>query len=245
MGLAEDEQGKILGEGDQKILKAFEALGELKAEGLIRDIGICGSFISRTHSRTNPDPTVSTTPTGYPLPTLLRLSQLIRRHSSYNLTTLLSYSHSNLANNAFPSYLPSFPPNLKVFTASPLNMGLLSPQGPPAWHPACSNSQNAGLLEATRRARDVASDVWGAKGGIVDLSLGFGLRNLEDGGRKVPVLVGAKRQEEIHDAVRVWREVNLEPGLADEERREAENKVREVFVEAGWEDLSWESPGRA
>ncbi|CDZ97837.1 Predicted oxidoreductase [Phaffia rhodozyma] len=229
MGLAPEDQGKILGEGDAKVLKAFEVLGRLKEEGLIKEIGICG----------------------YPLPILLRLSYLIRAHSSYELTTILSYSHSNLANDAFSSYLPHFPSSVRLLTASPLNMGLLSSQGPPAWHPACSNPANAGLAEAARQAGKLAGELWSARGGAVDLALGFGLRNLNGlNGEKVPVLVGAKNQEEIHQAVRVWSEVNAtgantgNEGEGDGSRIEAERKVREVFIKTGWEDLSWESPGK-
>lgn len=41
-GLAPGDEGKIYGEGDQKILDAFHELQKLKAEGLIKNIGITG-----------------------------------------------------------------------------------------------------------------------------------------------------------------------------------------------------------
>lgn len=80
---------------------------------------------------------------------------------------------------------------------------------------------------------------------MVDVAFGFGLRNLViDGGRKVTVVAGVKNVRELHEAVRVWREVNLAEGEERkvEKRKEMERKVREVFVRSGWEDASWASP---
>lgn len=41
-GLAEGDEAKIRGEGDQKILDAYHELQELQREGLVRKIGITG-----------------------------------------------------------------------------------------------------------------------------------------------------------------------------------------------------------
>ena len=41
-GLAPGEEGKIRGEGDQKVLDAYNELRKLKEEGLIKQIGITG-----------------------------------------------------------------------------------------------------------------------------------------------------------------------------------------------------------
>jgi len=45
-GLAEGDEAKIRGEGDQKVLDAFAELVKMKEEGLIRNIGITGKVIN-------------------------------------------------------------------------------------------------------------------------------------------------------------------------------------------------------
>lgn len=47
-GLAEADEGKIRGEGDQKILDAFAELRKLQQEGLVKHIGITGMFALRS-----------------------------------------------------------------------------------------------------------------------------------------------------------------------------------------------------
>lgn len=44
-GLAEGDEAKVRGEGDQKFLDAFHTLQELKDEGLIKNIGITGEQV--------------------------------------------------------------------------------------------------------------------------------------------------------------------------------------------------------
>jgi D-arabinose 1-dehydrogenase len=41
-GLAEEDKGRIRGEGDQKILEAVSELRKLQDEGLVKNIGISG-----------------------------------------------------------------------------------------------------------------------------------------------------------------------------------------------------------
>lgn len=43
-GLGAEDKSTSLGEGDDKVINAFEALTKLKEEGLVRDIGISGRF---------------------------------------------------------------------------------------------------------------------------------------------------------------------------------------------------------
>lgn len=45
-GLAKGDEAKIWGEGDQKILDAFAELRKLKQEGIVKHIGITGTFVS-------------------------------------------------------------------------------------------------------------------------------------------------------------------------------------------------------
>ena len=47
---------------------------------------------------------------------------------------------------------------IRVLSAAPLSMGLLTPQGPPAWHPASSELQNA-CHQAVQLCRDQGVDV--------------------------------------------------------------------------------------
>ena len=41
-GLAPGQEGKVWGEGDQKVLEAYGELKKLKEEGLVKNIGITG-----------------------------------------------------------------------------------------------------------------------------------------------------------------------------------------------------------
>lgn len=43
-GLLDSQAGEILGEGDEKIVAAFQVLMKLRDEGLVKDIGISGEF---------------------------------------------------------------------------------------------------------------------------------------------------------------------------------------------------------
>lgn len=43
-GLAEGDEGRIRGDGDQKVLDAFAELRKLKEEGKVKHIGITGTF---------------------------------------------------------------------------------------------------------------------------------------------------------------------------------------------------------
>lgn len=44
-GLEEGQEGKIHGDGDQRVLDAFAELRKMKTEGLIKNIGITGGLI--------------------------------------------------------------------------------------------------------------------------------------------------------------------------------------------------------
>ncbi|KAF7433118.1 hypothetical protein PC9H_005066 [Pleurotus ostreatus] len=148
-GLAEGQEAKIQGDGDQKILDAFAELRKMKEEGLIKNIGI----------------------TGYPLPTLLRLALCILHNPPYEpVDVILSYSHLNLQNSTFLAFAPHLITRAKVkqlLAASPLSMGLLTPS-PPQWHPAPTP------LKASAAA---AGKLWDK--GLPDLALGYSIRFAE------------------------------------------------------------------
>ncbi|KAF8076019.1 galactose dehydrogenase [Lyophyllum atratum] len=124
-GLAEGDEGKIRGDGDQKVLDAFAELRKLQEEGVIKHVGI----------------------TGYPLPTLLRLALLILHTPPYRpIDVILSYSHLSLQNSTFLQYAPQLQQRAQVgqlLAASPFSMGLLT-ASPPAWHPAPAELSAAG-----------------------------------------------------------------------------------------------------
>lgn len=83
------------------------------------------------------------------------------------------------------------------------------------------------------------------EGGLTNIALGYGMRRgsgRDDTlGMNVPTAVGLSRVEEVHEAVRVWREVHgAEKG--SEARKRLEEDVVRCFVEAGWSGWSWASP---
>jgi D-arabinose 1-dehydrogenase len=49
-GLAENQTGNIIGDGDRKFLEAITELRQMKAEGLIKKIGITGKHIFTTQA---------------------------------------------------------------------------------------------------------------------------------------------------------------------------------------------------
>lgn len=72
--------------------------------------------------------------TGLPLASLRTLLSTAPRGS---IDTLLSYCHYTLLDDTLLSLLPAASSaGVGVMNASPLAMGLLSPGGPPDWHPA-------------------------------------------------------------------------------------------------------------
>jgi len=209
-GLAEGDEALIRGEGDQKVLDALSEMRDLQREGLIKNVGI----------------------TGFPLPTLLRLAILILHTPPYKpLDVLLSYSHLCLQNSTFLEFIPHFYKRAKVgqlLAASPMSMGLLT-SAPPSWHPA--------PLRLRKAAVD-ASDTWA--GGLPDLAMGYAIRHTMSVEEPLPLVVGFSSPKEVHECVKVWREILA--GHESEEREESENQAREVFRRANFLDWSWPSP---
>ncbi|KAH9853872.1 Aldo/keto reductase [Lenzites betulinus] len=210
-GLAPGQEATVWGPGDQTILDAVAELRKLQDEGAVKHIGI----------------------SGYPLPTLLRLALLVLHTAPYRpLDVLLSYSHSNVQNGTFAAFVPPLRTRAQIpqlLTASPLNMGLLTPRVP-AWHPATPE-----LREGARRASEAcAAEGWA--GGLVDVAVGYGFRLGAELG--VPVVVGLSNPGEVHESVRAWRAVR--EGKDAGKRVALEQRVVEAFGEhAGW---SWASP---
>jgi len=218
-GLVPGEESRVWGDGDQKFLIALAEIRKMKEEGLVKAIGI----------------------TGLPLPTLLRLSLLALHTSPYEpLDCILSYSQFNLQNSTFADFLPHFLTRAKIaqlFCASPLSMGLLT-SNPPPWHPAPSD-----LRDAVNNAIAVAQN-W--PGGLPNLALGFGMRRegsvMGEQGKSVPTVVGLSSLDEVHEAVKVWREVSEDNGEGSKGRLDMEDVVKQCFIESGWKNWSWAQP---
>jgi len=211
-GLAEGDEPKVRGEGDQKILDAFHELQKLQHEGLVKKIGI----------------------TGYPLPTLLRLAILILHTPPYKpLDILLSYSHLCLQNATYLEFIPHFYERARVgqlVAASPLSMGLLK-SDPPPWHPAPQ-----GLREAVVNA----SKIGDSHMDLPNLATGYSLRHTNSAERPLPLVVGFSTPREVLECVTVWRELQAEEPSSD--RKEMEDRARSIFRDAGYLDWSWASP---
>jgi len=214
-GLAEGQEATVRGDGDRKILAAIAELWKMKEEGLIRAVGI----------------------TGYPLPTLLRIALLILHHSPYKpLDLVMSYSNLNLQNSSLAAYAPHLKERAKVaqiFNASPLNMGLLTRLAP-AWHPAKAIPM---LLDATASAVAVCE---GWEGGLPNVALGYSMRHSM--AAAMPVAVGLSSMKEVHESVKVWRQIQAENNKDSSVRVDKEQEVVKVFEEAGMKDYCWRSP---
>ncbi|KAJ1956819.1 hypothetical protein IWQ62_005219, partial [Dispira parvispora] len=109
---------------DEVVDQALPELFQLKAEGVVREVGI----------------------SGYPLPVLLRIAE-IQYQRDQPLDVVLSYCHYNLHNQQFQRVAPQFRSwGVRwLINASPLSMGLFRPQGPPDWHPACASLRETAI----------------------------------------------------------------------------------------------------
>ncbi|KAF7792104.1 hypothetical protein EIP86_003134 [Pleurotus ostreatoroseus] len=225
-GLSPGQENKVWGEGDQIFLNAVAELRKMKAEGLIKNVGITGKGRSVHFTFT----AISRPWPGYPLPTLLRLAILVANTAPYEpLDVLLSYSHLNLQNASFAAFVPAFRARAHVtqlVTASPLNMGLLTPT-PPSWSPAPSTLRSAVSEANNALVRE--------QGTLVNIALGFAYRRAEE--MDLPTVIGLSRPSEVHDTMRVWRALQLEEIEAKTARLSDEEAVRKTlgdFVEYSW-----------
>ncbi|KAF8211505.1 NADP-dependent oxidoreductase domain-containing protein, partial [Mycena galopus ATCC 62051] len=210
-GLVEGEESQIRGEGDQRILDAFAELQKMKEEGLIKHIGI----------------------TGYPLYTLLRVALLILHNPPFKpVDVILSYSNLSLQNDMLLQFAPQLLERAQVgqlLAASPFSMGLLTGTEPPSWHPASPALRSATVQVAEKskaRGRSLA-----------DLATGYCIRHT---GGALPLVVGLSQPKEVHECVKVWREIEMSED--NKERVEQEEAVKSVFREAGVLDWAWASP---
>lgn len=147
------------------------------------------------------------------------------------IDVILSYSHLCLQNSNLEHFIPRFREQAKVETivaASPLSMGLLTGR-PPSWHPAPPP-----LVEAVNAAKEI----W--DGDFIDLALGYSLRHAGVAHGNVPMVAGFSNPTEVHECVKVWREVK--EGVNEERRIAGEESARQKIRESGYLDWSWSSP---
>jgi D-arabinose 1-dehydrogenase len=129
-------------------------------------------------------------------------------------------------------FIPHFYERAKVgqlVAASPLSMGLLTPS-PPAWHPA-----PPALQESVTNARKT----W--EGDFPNLAVGYSIRQTGSVETPLPLVVGFSNPREVHECMKVWREIQAAPEDGGK-RKEGEERAREVFRLAGYLDWSWASP---
>ncbi|KAJ7688382.1 Aldo/keto reductase [Mycena rosella] len=202
-GLLEGDEGKIRGDGDQRVLDAFAELQKMKEEG-------------------------------YPMYTLLRVALLVLHQPPFKpVDVILSYSNLTLQNSTFLQFAPQLLERARIgqlLAASPFSMGLLTGVAPPPWHPASPE-----LLAATVDASE-KSKAGGRS--LADLATGYCIRHT---GGDIPLAVGLSRPEEVHECVKVWREIEMD-GEEDVKRKEEEEAIKSVFSEAGVLDWAWASP---
>jgi D-arabinose 1-dehydrogenase len=146
---------------------------------------------------------------------------------------VLSYSHLNLQNASLLAFEPAPRARARVgavLTASPLNMGLLTPSVP-GWHPA-----PPALRDAARAAAERCRD---SRGGLPAVAVGYAVRAAEGAAVPMPTVVGLSKPDEVHTAVRAWRDVR--EGRDAGGLQEAADGAIAVFEEIGMKDWTWAS----
>lgn len=149
---------------EQVLNEALPAMRRLKEQGKVRFIGI----------------------TGFP-PGLLR-----EVAEAGEVDVVLSYCHYNLLNTRLESELAPLARErgIGLINGSPLHMGILTPQGPPPWHPAPAEVAEAGRAAAkwcTQRGANLAE---------VALQFALGSRSVAS------TLVGMRTEAEVHANLR-------------------------------------------
>ncbi len=109
-------------------------------------------------------------------------------------------------------------------------MGLLTYQ-PPSWHPAPPE---------LRRAVADASKMW--DGDFPNLAVGYSMKQTNRVERPLPLVIGFSTPREVHEAVKVWREITLELETEKEKRKRGEEYAQDVIRNSGYLDWSWTSP---
>jgi len=107
-------------------------------------------------------------------------------------------------------------------------MGLLSPGPVPPWHPSPPE-----LRAAVTKIQQETGERF------TDLALGYAIKKAH-AVVKAPLVIGFSRAKDVHDCVRVWRDIQ-ENGDSEERLRE-EKKAEELIEQSGFMDWCWASP---
>ncbi|KAK4058060.1 hypothetical protein OIO90_000799 [Microbotryomycetes sp. JL221] len=223
-GLAPEDQGRIHGPGDERVLEALGELFKLKREGIVRAVGF----------------------SGYPLPTMLRMARLIKAKLE-PIDIMQSYCHFTLQNTSLASWLPLFKQAgvKQIINASPLSMGLLRTDSSPEWHPA-----SPALQQATRDAVELLKTKGNVK--LEDVALGFGFSSaaLDPETPSTPTVVGLTSPEQVETTMKVYQTIYNQtetrrgrlPGSGLENSKqqlEFEQIVLDLFKKSGTYQWCW------
>lgn len=166
-------------ESDQIVKETLPALQRLKTLGLARFIGI----------------------TGLPLKVF---PKILDRVEPGIVDTVLSFCHYQLNDNSLADLVPYLgEKGVGIINASPTGMGLLTPAGPPAWHPA-----GEAICAACRKAVEYCS-----KKGINIVKLAIQYACSHPG--ITTTLVSTARAENILDNIAYVSEPTDEAALAE------------------------------
>jgi L-galactose dehydrogenase len=150
---------------DQIVNETLPALHRLKSQGLTRFVGI----------------------TGLPLKVFPSILERVKRGT---VDTILSFCHYELNDDSLADLIPYLKEKgVGIINASPTGMGLLTPQGPPVWHPA-----GKAIIDGCRKAVEHCK----AKGAnVVKLALQYSCSHPDI----ATTLVGTARPDAVCDNI--------------------------------------------
>ncbi|KAI1654971.1 Aldo/keto reductase [Daldinia decipiens] len=231
-----------------EVLAAVRELRRLRAEGIVRYVGI----------------------SGYPVEKLCALAEMILLETGEPLDAILSYGHYTIQNTTLgTSAMARFESAGVdvVLNASMLNMGLLTTRGAAtgplaSWHPSPE-----GLRKACQDLVSIAADAdeklevvairWALDNwSRIGASRGSHTRKLSAGDRVGVSVMGISSIPELEETCRVFQSVveGLEPETSDIEqlkqrqwsldrRQKIQGIVEKMWAVLGqWKDYSWTSP---
>lgn len=231
-----------------EVLAAVRELRRLRAEGVLRYVGI----------------------SGYPVAQLCALAEMVRRETGEPLDAVLNYGHYTIQNTTLGSAaMARFEAAVVdvVLNASMLGMGLLTTRGADAgpmatWHPSPEGLRKASqdlvpIAAGADEKLEVVAIRWALDNwSRVGASKGSCTSRLPSGERVGVSVMGISNVAELEETCRVFNSVveGLEPETADVEqtkrrqwsldrRQKIQGLVEKMWAVLGeWKDYSWSSP---